>query len=637
MPELGPLGRGDPQQLGPFRLDGRIGEGGQGVVYLGRNDAGELAAVKLLHVKFSGDQTARSRFGRELKAAERVASFCTARVLAADLEGDTPYIASEYIEGRSLRETVETGGPLSDSALQRLSVGTATALTAIHHAGIVHRDFKPDNVLMAADGPRVVDFGIARILDSTGTITSKAVGTPAYMAPEQISGGEVGPAADVFAWASTIAFAATGTVPFGGNSIAVVLNRVLNHEVDVSGLPEPLRRVVQSCLAKAPHMRPTADQVLLRLLGHAETAGASTAVLSQGAELAGRETTGVRGTWSPGQGGPSLPSVPTGGLAEPSRTSIPRLQTSVPPPARPRKARRGRWLAAAIALVTLAGGAFAVRQWAPQLLDGLGGAPARTSTAGMPSSPTEGFSTVVDKAAATHKITIAMRDGLPGVAIDDGEWSGFEVELGAYIARQLGVPRSGVTFVASGMAERVSMLERGQADMVIATYSIKDDDRDQVTFAGPYYLAHVDVLVRDGDPYDKIDDLQGRRLCTPGTSASVGVVQRAVKMKPIYAGNYAACMDLLRTGKVDAVPGDDMVLAGFADRENQRYRVLGAKLTDERYAVALKKGDVRTCRAVNGAIAHAYSSGTIKALFRKHFSKVVFDGEEDMPPAARCA
>ncbi|MBX6169738.1 MAG: serine/threonine protein kinase, partial [Thermobispora bispora] len=283
MPQIAPLQPGDPTRLGPFVLSGRLGEGGQGVVYYGQDETGERAAVKLLHVKFSGEATARIRFARELRAAQRVASFCTARVLAADLEGDTPYIASEFIDGRSLSEAVEADGPMTGSRLVRLAVGTATALTAIHQAGIVHRDFKPDNVLLAADGPRVVDFGIARILDSTATITSRAIGTPAYMAPEQISGGKVGPPADVFSWASTIAYAATGDVVFGGSSIAVVLNRVLNHDIDTGMLPEPLGGVVRACLRKSPDERPTADQILLRLLGRAASDDASAVVLSEGA------------------------------------------------------------------------------------------------------------------------------------------------------------------------------------------------------------------------------------------------------------------------------------------------------------------------------------------------------------------
>jgi predicted Ser/Thr protein kinase len=291
MPLIAPLMAEDPRQVGPFALSGRLGAGGQGTVYLGATADGERAAVKVLHVNFAGDATARSRFAREARAAARVASFCTARVIAADLAGDTPYIASEYIDGRSLREVVETDGVLRGADLDRLAIGTATALTAIHQAGIVHRDLKPDNVLLAADGPRVVDFGIARILDSTGTITSRAVGTPAYMAPEQVSGGDIGPHTDVFAWGSTIAFAATGVAVFAGGSMAAVLNRILNTEPDLGPLPAPLRALVADCLRKAAADRPGAEQILLRLLGHPEEGPVGTSLLAQGVRVAGPEGT----------------------------------------------------------------------------------------------------------------------------------------------------------------------------------------------------------------------------------------------------------------------------------------------------------------------------------------------------------
>nr|BFE81834.1 hypothetical protein GCM10020093_044350 [Planobispora longispora] len=213
MPDMEPLRPGDPPRLGDYELKGRLGEGGQGVVYLGESGKGERAAIKLLHVRFTGMAHARSRFARELAAARRVEAFCTARVLDADLDGETPYIASELIDGPSLRQVVGRDGPLTGEALEKLAVGTITALAAIHHAGIAHRDFKPDNVLLAPDGPRVVDFGIAKIIDESGTITTRAVGTPAYMAPEQIAGEEVGCPADVFAWGSTMVFTATGQAP----------------------------------------------------------------------------------------------------------------------------------------------------------------------------------------------------------------------------------------------------------------------------------------------------------------------------------------------------------------------------------------------------------------------------------------
>jgi ABC-type oligopeptide transport system substrate-binding subunit/serine/threonine protein kinase len=303
MPETAPLRANDPEQLGSYRLIGRLGEGGQGIVYLGEDPDGEQVAVKLLHAQFSGDAKARARFAAELTNAKRVAPFCTAQILDADVEGDTPYLVSEFIQGPSLREVVDTDGPRTGGALQRLAIGTATALAAIHEAGVVHRDFKPTNVLVAADGPRVIDFGIARALDAGGTLTSTTVGTPSYMSPEQISGDVAGPPTDVFAWACTIVYAATGTPPFGQDSIPAVMNRIINQEPALGMLTGPLREVVVACLAKDPRRRPTAQQLLLRLLSNdgVSLPGArpapSAEVLNQGAQVAAENTGPPR--WTP--------------------------------------------------------------------------------------------------------------------------------------------------------------------------------------------------------------------------------------------------------------------------------------------------------------------------------------------------
>jgi eukaryotic-like serine/threonine-protein kinase len=271
MPNAGPLHPGDPRQAGEYRLTGRIGEGGQGVVFQGESlHGGERVAVKLLRGGPWTDELARRRFMREAEIAMRVAQFCTARILAAGVIDDRPYIVSEYIDGPTLQRRVASEGVLSGGALERLAIGTATALTAIHQAGIVHRDLKPGNVLLGPDGPRVIDFGIARPVDTALTATGQTVGTPAYMAPERFSGapaGPAGPAADVFAWAATVTFAATGRPPFGNDAIPSVLNRVLNEQPDLNGLPDPLRDLVERCLAKDPARRPSAQQVLLQLLG----------------------------------------------------------------------------------------------------------------------------------------------------------------------------------------------------------------------------------------------------------------------------------------------------------------------------------------------------------------------------------
>jgi serine/threonine protein kinase len=219
---------------------------------------------------------------RELSMARQVAPFCTAQILGAGVAGDTPYVVSEYIDGRSLGEVVDNDGPRTGGALQRLAIGTVTALAAIHQAGIVHRDFKPANVLLGPDGPRVIDFGIARGLNMTVT-AGEIRGTPAYMAPEQMNGQPAGTAADMFAWSTTMLYAATGESPFGSDTLPAVIQRVLYTEPDVSTLPDGLRDVVTACLSKEPTARPAAQDVLIRLLGH--TPAAPTDALREGTVL----------------------------------------------------------------------------------------------------------------------------------------------------------------------------------------------------------------------------------------------------------------------------------------------------------------------------------------------------------------
>ncbi|MER7366221.1 protein kinase domain-containing protein [Nonomuraea wenchangensis] len=276
MPTAQPLRTGDPARLGAYELSGRLGEGGQGVVFLGARD-GEAYAVKLLHGPV-GDE--RGAFLREVELAKHVARFCTAQVIDAGFDEGRAYIVSEYVDGPSLAREVALTGPRRGGALERLAVGTATAITAIHRAGIVHRDFKPQNVLLGSDGPRVIDFGLARALDAAATVSGRGVGTPAYMAPEQITASAVTGKADVFSWAATMCFAANATAPFGQDSVAPVLHRILTAPPELGRLEGRLRVLVEACLEKDARNRPGSRELLFELLGESSAAALPSDVLA---------------------------------------------------------------------------------------------------------------------------------------------------------------------------------------------------------------------------------------------------------------------------------------------------------------------------------------------------------------------
>ncbi|MDF5758204.1 serine/threonine protein kinase [Spongiactinospora sp. TRM90649] len=305
---LVPLTPDDPTSLGEFRLTGRLGEGGQGVVYLGYAPSGEAAAVKLLT---RVDPESRARLTRELSALESVASFCTARVLTADVQGPRPYVASEFVDGPALDRRVKERGPLRGGDLERLAVGTATALAAVHAAGVVHRDFKPANVLLGPDGPRVVDFGISRA-EGSATMTSGLIGTPAYLSPEQIGGSPAGQASDVFAWAATMLYAATGSSPFGADTVPAVLHRIVSHQPDLSALPPRLHGLIAACLSKDPAARPTARALMVSLVDPSGASVPPVAAEPLPRDLAERGSRIASGVTQPGGGHPASPLATQG-------------------------------------------------------------------------------------------------------------------------------------------------------------------------------------------------------------------------------------------------------------------------------------------------------------------------------------
>jgi WD40 repeat protein len=253
---------GDPPKVGNYWVAGRLGSGGQGIVYEAYDDSGIRVAVKVLRPEVAGDPDSRGRLLKEAQAVQRVASFCTAKLLRAEVDAEQPYLVSEFVAGPSLRARALQDGPLTGDDVRRLAIAMATALAAIHQAGVVHRDIKPDNVILGPDGPRVIDFGIARTADMTLTATGGLTGTPSYMAPEVLNGGPAGPAADVFAWGATLYFAATARDAFSAETLVEVTRRVGEHHPDLAPLPDPLRALATAALSKEPDQRPDALRLL---------------------------------------------------------------------------------------------------------------------------------------------------------------------------------------------------------------------------------------------------------------------------------------------------------------------------------------------------------------------------------------
>ena len=257
---------GGPGHVGPYRVHRRLGVGGMGTVSLATSPGGRTVAVKVAHPELAGDTEFRRRFTIEVEAARRVGGFYTAQVVDADPDGDPPWLATAYIAGPTLLEAVRSHGPLPAASTAALGAGLAEGLAAVHAAGVVHRDLKPGNIIVAADGPRLIDFGIARALDAAAaTRTSAVLGTAAYMAPEQVTGGGIGPPCDVFALGCVLVFAATGRSPFGEGPSHAITHRIVHGEPDLSGVPQPLAELVVTCLAKDPRDRPTVERVLQRL------------------------------------------------------------------------------------------------------------------------------------------------------------------------------------------------------------------------------------------------------------------------------------------------------------------------------------------------------------------------------------
>jgi hypothetical protein len=344
---LAELQAGDPPQIGPYLLLGRLGAGGMGQVFLGRSPGGRLVAVKVIRAELAGDPGFRARFAREVVAARKVSGVFTAAVVDADPAAPLPWLVTSFVTGLSLADAVGEHGALPVASVLALAAGLAEGLGAIHAAGVVHRDLKPSNVLLAADGPRVIDFGISRAVDAPQlTRTGMVIGSPAFMSPEQVEGGAVGPASDVFSLGAVLVFAATGQGPFGPGAPTALMYRVVHGTPRLDRLPGPVRPLAERCLAKDPGQRPTAAQFLAELTAtHPSAADLAdwlpASILAAAANVAPNR-------W------PSSPSAPVAALA-------PTLTEETGSPVQPAgaagtaagKRRRRRWAVSVIAAVVV--------------------------------------------------------------------------------------------------------------------------------------------------------------------------------------------------------------------------------------------------------------------------------------------
>ncbi|MFI8949033.1 PQQ-binding-like beta-propeller repeat protein [Streptomyces sp. NPDC053750] len=392
-----PLEAGDPERVGPYRIVGRLGSGGMGRVYLARSPGGRATAVKVVHEELAEDPAFRRRFGREVASARRVTGPFTAPVVDADPDADLPWLATAHVPGVALGAAVATHGVWPERFVRALGSGLAEALEAIHRADVVHRDLKPSNVLLAPDGPRVIDFGISVAADDTKlTTTGAVVGSPGYLPPEQLIGREVGPAGDVFALGALLAYATTGTGAFGGGPAYSVNYRVVHEDPDLEGLPEGLAEVVARCLAKDPQRRPGVPE-LIGELGRWEAADGARGTFTPGTWLpapVAADVTALRTVPLPlpeeaatTTADADLPTVTVG--AAPTAVATARLGA---PPARPPLAarlrgavrrRRTAVLAAAGTLVVLA---VAAGLLLPSAFSGSSGRGNGTESSGSPTA-----------------------------------------------------------------------------------------------------------------------------------------------------------------------------------------------------------------------------------------------------------
>ncbi|WP_245679252.1 serine/threonine-protein kinase [Actinomadura hibisca] len=525
MPVFEPLQVGDPPEIGGYRVLARLGAGGMGRVYLAATQAGRRLAIKVVRPDFADDPEFRRRFRQEIAAAQRVQSLYTAPVIDADPDGPRPWLATAHVPGPSLAQAVADLGPLPEASVRVLFAGIAEALQAVHGAGVVHRDLKPSNVLLAEDGPRVIDFGISRAADSTPlTRTGMRIGSPQFMAPEQALGHSSTPAIDVFALGSVAFYAATGRTPFGDGPDSAVLFRIAHEEPNLDGCPDGLRPLVARCLAKDPADRPAPREVLDELSGTGNLPEPAwlpddiTRVLPAYKAAPPPPQDGRTGDGAPAPG----PATPPGtGPGMPYRTHQPGVPSRSHPGAPPSPPSRGPLLLA------IGGGVLALLVLVVVLVSAFpdDGKPVNQRGTGTSQSPTAQSPTAQSPAARQPEPTPSAPETSAG---SSGPPSGGTIPVGGQIAKYKRINISdgyGLAFGNDPEHPKESFTSSDGADLSYSTeilwgnrFSVLDPGQ-----AGTYEAC------RDNTRYARSLGseylVKGKLICATSSSGLIGLVK----------------------------------------------------------------------------------------------------------------
>ncbi|WP_369149604.1 bifunctional serine/threonine-protein kinase/glutamate ABC transporter substrate-binding protein [Streptomyces sp. R44] len=553
----------------------------------------------------------RVRVLREARALARVAhpQVVTIHHIVDGGEGTYPWLVMELVDGGSLQDRLDRG-TLTPGEAATLGRGILSGLRAAHAVGIQHRDIKPANILLRPDGrPVLTDFGIAAVHGATAlTAAGSIIGTPDYMAPERVGGEEGGPSADLWSLAMTLYVAVEGHHPLRRANTLATLAAVLGEDVPPPHRAGPLTPALTEVLVRDPEARPDGE-TLDRLLAAAETEGPGKTA-DDAAE--------------PRDTAPTPPDTATS------------YRLAPPAPSAPRK-RRGAVYAGAAAAVALSG----VLVWS-LLPDGNGGSDDDRTAGKNGDRPSSAASTSTGTGTGTGTgtatkpgsgLTVGIKFDQPGLGLKrpDGTYTGLDVDVATYIAGALGYKPGDVTWKQVPGSLRESALARGDVDLVVATYAINDKRKKQVDFAGPYLVAHQDVLLPEDSPVAKPADLNDRKVCAAAGTTSALTIRTLIapRARVQTYDTYTQCIVAMNAGLVDAITTDDALLAGYAAQDGSQggFKLAGFRLTEERYGVGLRKGSPLRAR-VQTAIARMITDGSWDKAVEKNLPLL----HADRPP-----